>query len=177
MKKLLTNSFMLGMLFTANVSSGEPTIKQTVDWINKTLQDPEITSETLVSAQDRRYRAEFLLSNKCKVKTSQRYKAWGVDGKEDWYDIINVDFSQTDASYDYSTYPGRIRLKDWEGLDRIISSRNDLRRPNDSYSSKSSWESIRVGVNGIYKEKLNKALKHLSKTCQKQYGSKKKDLF
>ena len=36
---------------------------------------------------------------------------------------------------------------------------------------------LSILVSGVYKEKIDKALKHLSNICYQKYGSKKRELF
>lgn len=145
-----------------------PTIKQTQDFINKVIKSDELSSK---SEGYKKPIFQFNEGNEgCKAKVIE---SWAADkdnsaGRNRYI----VDFSKQNAYYDYesSSKYHKIKIEDINKVSTIYVYK---------YGKKTNLSSLNIymKVHGIYKEKFDKALKHLSKLCYDKYGVENDDPF
>jgi len=175
------NTILLFFIVTSNAYAG-PSVKETIDYINQVITDSQKSSNVSIddsygwtTEYEKPY---FYLKDKCNVEIRQDR----VGGKG-WTDKDRYVVSLENYSLVYEKgyqNKGEIALRDRDGLKRasryrIHTTWKGKRLKEEKISEANEY--LYIDLHGVYKEKINKALKHLSETCYQKYGDKQKELF
>lgn len=185
---LLTGLLVSGLFIELQAA---PTIDQTMNFIQKIIKSDEFSSEIIGDKVHRK--PSFSKQSECKysvvkgwsIKRGAGRPVMTIDGERigvvKYRAEFVIDFSKQEAKYseeDEYSYAG-IKIKDKQGISSIhgLIEAKDIYKKWYDESMKLSYFSVNIIVNGIYKEKMDKALKHMSKICYEKYGVKNDDLF
>lgn len=166
---------MLVMLYSFTQLHAEPTANETMAFIKKVIMSDEY------SRQYNKYnkhnipqhlKPKIVKISECKYLFSQTIDPHDKESRSG----ANIDFSKQKSTY----VDDAIWTEDREGVASI-------KTYNQYYSWSKGWRKksynmrSRINhpiiINGVYKEKMNKALKHMSKICYQKYGVKNNDPF
>lgn len=169
---MLTMLILSGMSIEAQAK--EPTIKETVAFLNKVYSNDAYSSD---------YRVE--LSSETTIFTKPIFKhidECKIDGTWQWKSIWknNLPTDNFKGKYSLDLVKQKIEVKekkdyflitvkDKNGLKTIINTNN--KQVSKNIDTAQFW----AQVHGKYKEKVKKALDHLSKICNKKYDGTKSD--
>lgn len=184
MKTRILTSILALSIFSSSVIAKEikgPTIEATVSFINQVLSDSSKSSNKLVLFfhEESKY-SNYLKLNyleECKFDLQQVYHR-GDLGKSFIYKAY-IDLSkhkiylntETDSIYN-------IKIKDRKGIKTIHHITYDhIYDEPLRIEEIVDYDIFKSDIYGVYKEKVKKALDHLSNICYKKYGGKEDDPF
>lgn len=169
MKKLILVMLMMGTMLT-NAQAKEPTLQETVDFINRVFSSDEASSSVKHGRLFFYKKPSFRVDGDCKVTISQFKddESHGIKFENTYY----VDLKKHKFEYsEYSKKNNHIWIRDRREADTIKSvNRMFGKRSSPAATRIDNSELLRVKINGKYQEKMEKALNHLSTMCVGKLG-------
>ena len=167
---------MLAMLMVSGMFvevQAEPTIKETIAFINKVMKSHEFSSEWHVNggmAGNSVYtKPSFKLLDECKIIVSYSQKSSGISKMFSGDYTVRIDLAK--QKFEDSIF----KIKDTNGLSsiHILHMKNGHKR-KERYVT---YTLFPVKIHGKYDAKVTKAVKHLSDKCYEKYSTKSNDPF
>ena len=172
--RLVIVTIVVFISFTSITMAG-PSVKETVDYINEILQNPEKSRKaTAYNIGSRKpltkYQRVYITHNsRCNISIKQEFTSYNGSIIPRIWGRYNLKLEKYKLEYmDGLRGFGIIAIEDRKGMNSI---------KNENSGKTDNLITFSVDISGTHKEKTNKALKHLSNICYQKYGSKKKELF